>query len=108
MCPKRRPIWPRAEHLSRGSRLVPLSQKVAGRRLPESDIGRDSHQPMRAEMGLPRAEGSESRFAKYVEGLVSVIGHADRARPLWDYCVGLMVSCGRKSIEPIPAVTPPQ
>jgi len=59
-------------------------------------------------MGLPRAEGSESRFAKYVEGLVSVIGHADRARPLWDYCVGLMVSCGRKSIEPIAAVTAPE
>ena len=59
-------------------------------------------------MGLPGAEGSESRFAKYVEGLVSVIGHADRARPLWDYCVGLMVSCGRKSIEPIAAVTAPE
>ena len=59
-------------------------------------------------MGFPRAEGSESRFAKYVEGLVSVIGHADRARPLWDYCVGLMVSCGRKSIEPIAAITAPE
>ena len=38
-----------------------------------------------------RADDSESRFAAYVEGLVSVIGHADRARPLRDYCMGLMM-----------------
>ena len=31
---------------------------------------------------------SEGRFAAYVEGLVSVIGHADRAGPLRDYCAG--------------------
>ena len=31
------------------------------------------------------------RFVGYVEGLVSVIGHADRAGPLRDYCVGLML-----------------
>jgi SRSO17 transposase len=36
----------------------------------------------------------------YVEGLVSVIGHADRAGPLRDYCVGLMLPCERKSVEP--------
>ena len=30
-------------------------------------------------MDLRRADDSESRFAAYVEGLVSVIGHADRA-----------------------------
>jgi SRSO17 transposase len=59
-------------------------------------------------MGIARAEGSESRFAKYVEGLVSVIGHADRAGPLWDYCVGLMMPCGRKSVEPMAAVTAPE
>jgi SRSO17 transposase len=58
-------------------------------------------------MDLQRAEGSETRFSKYVQGLVSVIGHADRARPLWDYCVGLIVSCERKSVEPIAAVTAP-
>jgi len=40
-----------------------------------------------------RADDSESRFAAYVEGLVSVIGHADRARPLRDYCMGLMMPC---------------
>src|SRR3977135_3556822 len=63
---------------------------------------------MRGEMGFPRAEDSESRVAKYVEGIVRVIGHADRARPLWDYCVGLMMPCERKSVEPMAAVTAPE
>ena len=48
-----------------------------------------------------------SRFASYVEGLTSVIGHADRAVPLRDYCVGLLVAEGRKSVEPLAAVTAP-
>jgi SRSO17 transposase len=56
----------------------------------------------------PRAEESEGRFAAYVEGLVSVIGHADRARPLRDYCRGLMMPCERKSVEPMAAVTAPE
>ena len=43
-------------------------------------------------MGHRRRDASESRFDAYVEGLVSVIGHADRARPLRDYCMGLMIS----------------
>ena len=30
-------------------------------------------------------EGSEARFALFVEALVGVIGHADRATPLRDY-----------------------
>ena len=55
-----------------------------------------------------RAVGdSESRFSAYVEGLVSVIGHADRASPLRDYCLGLMMPCERKSVEPMAAVTAP-
>jgi SRSO17 transposase len=37
-----------------------------------------------------------------------VIGHADRARPLRDYCVGLMMPGGRKSVEPMAAVTAPE
>ena len=52
-------------------------------------------------------EDSESRFATYVEGLTSVIGHADRALPLRDYCVGLLAAEGRKSVEPMAAVTAP-
>jgi len=55
-----------------------------------------------------RSGTSESRFAGYVEGLVSVIGHADRARPLRDYCLGLMMPCERKSVEPMAAMTAPE
>ena len=47
------------------------------------------------------------RFASYVEGLASVIGHKDRVRPLRDYCMGLMMPCERKSVEPMAAVTAP-
>jgi SRSO17 transposase len=59
-------------------------------------------------MDRRRSGKSESRFAAYVEGLVSVIGHADRARPLRDYCLGLMMPCERKSVEPMAAVTAPE
>ena len=50
---------------------------------------------------------SELRFASYVEGLVEVIGHADRAVPLQDYCRGLLMPGDRKSVEPMAAVTAP-
>ena len=36
-----------------------------------------------------------------------MIGHKDRARPLRDYCVGLVVPGERKSVEPMAAVTAP-
>jgi SRSO17 transposase len=58
-------------------------------------------------MGRQVLEDSGSRFATYVEGLTSVIGHADRAAPLRDYCVGLLAAEGRKSVEPMAAVTAP-
>ena len=58
-------------------------------------------------MGHPSLNASESRFSSYVAGLVSVIGHADRARPLRDYCMGLMMPCERKSVEPMAALTAP-
>src|SRR5215207_9251136 len=58
-------------------------------------------------MSSRRADGSEWRFKAYVEGLVGVIGHADRAQPLRDYCTGLMLPCERKSVEPMAAVTAP-
>ena len=50
---------------------------------------------------------SESRFSVYVEGLVEVIGHADRASPLHDYCLGLLLPGERKSVEPMAALTAP-
>src|ERR1700738_1436998 len=53
------------------------------------------------------ADQSESRFAAYVQALTSVIGHPGRARPLKHYCVGLLAAEGRKSVEPIAAVTAP-
>lgn len=59
-------------------------------------------------MGLRRSEAIESRFTAYVEGLTSVIGHADRAKPLRDYCTGLMMPCERKSVEPMAAITAPE
>ena len=52
-------------------------------------------------------EESEARFVEYVEALTSVIGHPDRAAPLHDYCVGLVATVGRKSVEPMAAVTAP-
>ena len=58
-------------------------------------------------MVLVSAVGSELRFAAYVEGLASVIGHKDRVGPLRDYCTGLMLPCARKSVEPMAAVTAP-
>jgi SRSO17 transposase len=60
-----------------------------------------------AGMDLHGARNSATRFSVYVEGLVSVIGHADRAAPLRDYCVGLVMPGERKSVEPMAAVTAP-
>ena len=59
-------------------------------------------------MDLPRSNDGEARFSVYVEGLTSMIGHADRAKPLRDYCLGLMMPCERKSVEPIAAITAPK
>ncbi len=58
-------------------------------------------------MNLEASADSVSRFVAFVEELTSVIGHADRAKPLRDYCTGLLVSEGRRSVEPIAAVTAP-
>jgi len=58
-------------------------------------------------MELAEIADEGDRFATYVEGLTSVIGHADRAGPLRDYCTGLLVAEGRRSVEPMAAVTAP-
>src|SRR5688500_10253249 len=51
--------------------------------------------------------GGRWSFDAYVEALIEVIGHADRAEPLRDYCLGLMMPLARKSVEPLAAVTAP-
>ena len=58
-------------------------------------------------MNFLLVDRSKSRFAAYVEELVSVIGNADRAGPLRDYCLGLIMPCERKCVEPMAAVTAP-
>lgn len=55
-------------------------------------------------MGI--ADG-ERRFEEYLSDLASVLGRADRAGPLRDYCFGLMAPLERKSVEPMAAVTDP-
>jgi SRSO17 transposase len=53
------------------------------------------------------SEGSEVRFAAYVEALGAALGHADRQQPMHDYCLGLLMPIERKSVEPMAAVTAP-
>jgi SRSO17 transposase len=50
---------------------------------------------------------SEARFASFLTALAGVVGHADRAVPLRDYCTGLLMPAERKSVEPMAAVTAP-
>ena len=58
-------------------------------------------------MNRKNEEKAEGRFAAYVAGLASVLGHADRIGPLRDYCTGLMLPGERKSVEPMAARTAP-
>lgn len=53
------------------------------------------------------ATESISRFGDYVGELTSVIGRADRVQPMNDYCAGLVATDGRRSVEPITAITAP-
>jgi len=53
------------------------------------------------------ADDSDQRFGAYVKALVSVLGHDDRARPLKEFCTGLVMPGERKSVEPLAAVTAP-
>jgi SRSO17 transposase len=58
-------------------------------------------------MGLTAMEKWEERFDTYVDGLASVIGHADRREPLRAYCTGLLIPGERKSVEPMAAKIAP-
>lgn len=54
-----------------------------------------------------RKKSSERRFAAFIEGIASVLGHEDRVGPMRDYCLGLVLPGERKSVEPMAAVTAP-
>jgi len=56
---------------------------------------------------MDHAAVGEERFRTYAEALVEVIGHADREQPLRDYCLGLLMPCERKSVEPMAALVAP-
>jgi SRSO17 transposase len=53
-------------------------------------------------------EGSEARFASYVEHMASALGHADRRTPFRSYRAGLILPGERKSVEPIAARVEPR
>ena len=58
-------------------------------------------------MGMVLRSEVLDHFASYVGELTKIIGHADRAAPLRDYCGGLLATEGRRSVEPMAAVTAP-
>ena len=58
-------------------------------------------------MDLGKIVDEADRFAASVAKLAGVIGHADRVAPLRDYCTGLLAAEGRRSVEPMAAVTAP-
>jgi len=58
-------------------------------------------------MGFQSSEDSQTRFAAYAEQMAGVLGHVGRERPFRDYCAGLMMTCPRKSVEPMAAITAP-
>ena len=47
------------------------------------------------------------RLAAYLDEVAKVVGHADRVRPLRDYCAGLLVTVGRRNAEMMAATTKP-
>src|SRR6516165_2381363 len=89
------------------TRLILLNQNIIANGRQNQLLGKIHISPWEADMARKATEDSEIRFAKYVDELTSVIGHADRAAPLRDYCVGLVAAEGRKRVEPMAAVTAP-
>ena len=59
-------------------------------------------------MDLHAAGPADARFRAYAAEVASVLGHADRVKPFEDYCIGLISAEGRKSVEPLAAVTAPE
>src|SRR5215467_7256314 len=63
--------------------------------------------PVGWEAGMEFLGAIADRFAAYIDELTKIIAHADRAERLRDYCAGLLVTEGRRSVEPMAAVTAP-
>src|SRR5918912_2885821 len=53
------------------------------------------------------SEDRRGRVSAHVRAPAEVVGGADRAGPIRDYCRGLLLPGERKSVEPIAAVTAP-
>jgi len=60
-----------------------------------------------ADMDLSDGMTSAARFDVFVSSLAGVLGHADRAGPMRDYTLGLLMPGERKSVEPMAAITAP-
>jgi SRSO17 transposase len=58
-------------------------------------------------MSLDSQFETARRLAAYLDEVASVVGHADRVRPLQHYCAGLLVTAGRRNAEVMAAVTKP-
>src|ERR671933_443636 len=54
-------------------------------------------------IGAPEPSSAEARLAAYLDGVVSVLGHASREASARAYCTGLLLPGERKSIEPMAA-----
>ena len=52
-------------------------------------------------------QAGEVRFAAYMDGIVTVLGHASRVVPARAYCTGLLLPGERKSVEPMAARVEP-
>jgi SRSO17 transposase len=59
-------------------------------------------------LDLQENSGTEVRFEAYAMKLAAVLGRTDLVRPFQDYCVGLLSAEGRKSVEPLAALTAPE
>src|SRR5271155_923599 len=58
-------------------------------------------------MNLQKANESNTRFEAFAAELANVLGRKGRGEQFVDYSRGLIVASGRKSVEPLAAVTAP-
>ena len=91
------------------SQITPAIRKfpLAATRLQFGSSG-DSNLRGRGVWIFTMGAARKNAFDAYAADLASVLGHADRVRPFEDYCVGLLSAEGRKSVEPLAAVTAPE